>query len=422
MHKWFAYDEKKPGNLIFTSLVIFSLILILFGVISSPISQLLPGVWQILTARAVLITDSIMIGGLGAAFLNAGLVSLISLFYLWLCKAPLSGITIAAIFLMAGFALFGKDIWNIQPILLGGWLYSRYIGEPFSRFIYISMFATGLAPVVTELAVIGGDVLLLRFLIPVGTGILVGFVLPAIAVFTVRVHQGYNIFNVGFAAGMVGMVLASLFKSAGYDFGSRLEWSTGNNLHLSVFLFILFGGMFLFGFFYNGKSLNGLTRITRHSGRSVADFIYHDGFPVVLMNMGLLGAMATAYVLLAGGELNGPTIGGIFAVSGFGGFGMHLRNVIPPMFGLVVSSFWMVWQLNDPAVLLAALFAAGLAPIAGQFGWKWGMLAGAIHGSVVLNLNFLHGGLNLYNNGFSAGLVCIVLVPLIEALQRDHVR
>ena len=65
------------------------------------------------------------------------------------------------------------------------------------------------------------------------------------------------------------------------------------------------------------------------------------------------------------------------------------------------------------------LAGAKLAPIAGQFGWGWGMLAGAIHASVVLNTGFLHGGLNLYNNGFSAGLVCIVLVPLIESLRKE---
>ena len=88
------------------------------------------------------------------------------------------------------------------------------------------------------------------------------------------------------------------------------------------------------------------------------------------------------------------------------------------MAGVVLSSFFMVWRLSDPDVLLAALFSTGLAPIAGQFGWKWGVIAGVVHASVVLNVGFLHGGLNLYNNGFAAGLVCIVLIPLIEALQK----
>lgn len=419
MRKWFAYDEKNPGGLIFSTMVLFSLVLILFGVICGPPEQLLPGIWRIITERAVLITDSMMVGGMGAAFVNAGLVSLLSLVILRACKATVSGITIAAVLLMAGFSLFGKDVWNILPILLGGWLYAKFKREPFSRYVYITLFGTALAPVVTELAVTGGDLYLLRLLIPLAVGILVGFILPAISVFTVRVHQGYNLYNVGFAAGLVGMVLASVFKSFGYVFGTRLEWSTGKNLQLSVFLFILFGAMFLAGFLYNGKSLKNLVRITRHSGRSVADFVHHDGYPVVLMNMGLIGALATVYVLAAGGELNGPTVGGVLTVCGFGGFGKHVRNIVPVMLGVVISSFLMVWQLSDPAVLLAALFATGLAPIAGQFGWKWGVLAGAVHASVVLNVSFLHGGLNLYNNGFSAGLVCIVLVPLIEALRRD---
>lgn len=38
---------------------------------------------------------------------------------------------------------------------------------------------------------------------------------------------------------------------------------------------------------------------------------------------------------------------------------------------------------------------------------------------VVLCVGALHGGLNLYNNGFSAGLVCIILIPLIEVFQKE---
>ncbi|MTM05274.1 DUF1576 domain-containing protein, partial [Turicibacter sanguinis] len=31
----------------------------------------------------------------------------------------------------------------------------------------------------------------------------------------------------------------------------------------------------------------------------------------------------------------------------------------------------------------------------------------------------LHAGLNLYNNGFSAGIVAAILVPLIEAFRKE---
>ena len=49
-----------------------------------------------------------VIGSIGAAFVNAGLVTLISIaLTLWI-KTPYTGSTIAMIFLMGGFALFGK--------------------------------------------------------------------------------------------------------------------------------------------------------------------------------------------------------------------------------------------------------------------------------------------------------------------------
>ena len=198
-----------------------------------------------------------------------------------------------------------------------------------------------------------------------------------------------------------------------------MVWSTGYNLPFSIFLFLLFGIMVFTGFWLNGKRFSGFSRIHRHTGRSVADFILLDGYPLVLINMGVVGGFATAYVLLVGGDLNGPTIGGILTICGFGAFGKHMRNIVPVMAGVVISSYFMVWKLDSPSVLLAALFSTGLAPISGQYGWKWGILAGILHASVVLNTNILHGGLNLYNNGFAAGLVCMVLLPLIEAFRKE---
>ena len=39
--------------------------------------------------------------------------------------------------------------------------------------------------------------------------------------------------------------------------------------------------------------------------------------------------------------------------------------------------------------------------------------------AIVQNTSYLYGGLNLYNNGFSAGLTCIIMIPLIEALKSE---
>jgi len=37
---------------------------------------------------------------------------------------------------------------------------------------------------------------------------------------------------------------------------------------------------------------------------------------------------------------------------------------------------------------------------------------------MVLNIDVLHGGLNLYNNGFSGGLVAMMIIPLLDLSQQ----
>ena len=53
-----------------------------------------------------------------------------------------------------------------------------------------------------------------------------------------------------------------------------------------------------------------------------------------------------------------------------------------------------------------------LAPIAGRFGIIAGIFAGFVHVSMAFNVGYLHGGINLYNNGFSGGFVAAMLVPI----------
>ncbi|MGD9922920.1 MAG: DUF1576 domain-containing protein, partial [Pseudorhodoplanes sp.] len=71
----------------------------------------------------------------------------------------------------------------------------------------------------------------------------------------------------------------------------------------------------------------------------------------------------------------------------------------------------------DPSGLLAALFGTTLAPIAGRFGWHWGIVAGFLHSSAARSVGSVHGGLNLYNNGFAAGIVAAVLAAVIIAIE-----
>ena len=83
------------------------------------------------------------------------------------------------------------------------------------------------------------------------------------------------------------------------------------------------------------------------------------------------------------------------------------------MFGIILCTFFNIWEINSPSVILSLLFGTTLAPIAGSFGWLWGIIAGVLHACLVMNITYLHGGMILYNNGFSGGLVCMFLLPLI---------
>ena len=153
------------------------------------------------------------------------------------------------------------------------------------------------------------------------------------------------------------------------------------------------------------------------AGQAPTDFIALAGLGPTLANMGLAGAVGTLYVLAVGGDLNGPVIGAILTIVGFAAFGKRPRNIVPIMAGVFLGSLFKPFGAADPSIVLAALFGTTLAPIAGRFGWHWGVVAGLVHSSAALSVGSLHAGLNLYNNGFAAGLVASVLVPVIVAIR-----
>ena len=252
-------------------------------------------------------------------------------------------------------------------------------------------------------------------------GIIVGFVTPTVAALTASIHKGMLVYNVGLAAGMVGTGVVAVLKNFGWEFSAvGGSWSTGNDLLLGLYMAVLFGLLTLCGYILNGNSFAGLGQLRKYSGQSPSDYTRLAGLPVTLLNMGVLGFMSTAYVLAVGGALNGPTIGGIFTVCGFGAFCLHYYNVIWPVVGIALLSVVSVWSLDEPAILLAVLFSTAICPIAGKHGELWGIAAGMVHVSIVRQTAVNYGWLNLYNNGFAAGLTCIVLLPLIGVVEKEH--
>lgn len=388
-------------------------------ILDNPINTI-NGLKRILTTPDSLITDYMGVGGASAAFLNSAIVTFLSLFMIDFVKVKYNGTTISSIFLMTAFSLFGKNFFNILPIILGVYIYAKFQKNAFRKYIYIALLGTSISPVVSEIALtFDGGLTPLSITCGIIVGAFAGFLLPALSLDALRILQGFNLYNTGFAAGLIGVLFASCLTSFGYDSPNRMVWTYGIDPFLAITLYVLFLSFILIGFLLNGKSFNGYSKVFRHSGRAVADFTVMDGVPIAFINMGIVGVFAISYIYIIGGDLNGPTIGAILTIVGFGALGKHLKNMIPPMIGVLTVSLVSSWTLTDPAIQLAALFCTGLAPISGTFGIGWGIVAGALHSVIVLCVTSLHGGLNLYNNGFAAGLVVMLLHPTIEALTRD---
>lgn len=411
-------DKSKTAVLIERVLWMTAISMILFAFAFDTPIGIAQGIWKMILHPDGLIVDYSSVGGFGAMFMNAGLIMAVSIVIVKLSRVTANGATIACIFLMAGFSMFGKNIVNIWPIILGVYLYSKAQKEHFSRYVYIALYGTALAPLITEVMMAASSVPS-KIVFSLLAGALIGFLLPPLASYCLRVHQGYNLYNVGFAAGLVGTMIVSVMKSFGFEVTSQLVWTYENNPLVVGYMLTLSAVLMVTGLLMQ-KDKRAIKRIYRHSGRLVADFILLDGLPVTLFNMGSLGIFATAYILITGGSINGATMGGILTIIGFGAFGKHLRNVIPVVAGVYLGSLVKMWNINDPSVQLAALFGTSLAPISGQFGWQYGVLVGFLHSSMVLNTSILHGGLNLYNNGFSAGLLALIIVPVIESIKKRH--
>ncbi|MGN0159321.1 MAG: DUF1576 domain-containing protein [Brotaphodocola sp.] len=379
--------------------------------------DLIRGLVEIIYEPDFLITDYFVIGGVGASFLNAGILSLISIVIVYCLDMDVDGHTITSACLMFGFSLFGKNLLNIWAILVGVILYAKYHKTPVSRYIYIGFYGTSLSPIITQVMWVGEWPVLMRVVVSLLIGITIGFVLPPLATHVHAAHKGYSLYNVGFAGGIIATIIVSLLKSFGITTESRLIWSSGNNPWFLVVLSIFFGGMIVLGFIGDRKVLEKYRSILKSTGHGGSDYYKTNGGAATMVNMGVNGLFVTWLFHLLGGDLNGPTIGSIFTVVGFSATGKHIRNIAPVMFGVWMASKAKQWNITDPSPALAFMLSTTLAPIAGEFGILAGILAGFLHSSVALNVGIVYGGMNLYNNGFAGGLVAIFLVPIIVSVR-----
>lgn len=406
----------------FRLLMLLPTFFMLVALVLQPPAEIMRGMIQIMKEPDFLITDYIVVGGVSAALLNASILTYLCIWILYHLGMEMDGHTITSCCLMFGFSLFGKNILNIWTILLGVAVYARYHKTSIKNYIYIGFYGTSLSPIITQVMQIGHLPILWRLLLSVVVGVGIGFVLPPLSTHVHYSHKGYSLYNVGFSAGIIATVVMSLFKSFGIQTESRSIWATGYNDLFLVLLLIFFSGLILIPFFLSDHVIERYRHILSTYGIGGTDYVKSEGMAPVLVNMGINGLFAMSFVILVGGELNGPTLGGIFTIVGFSATGKHLRNIMPIMFGVLLASFLKKWNITDPGPMLALLFSTTLAPIAGEFGIFAGIIAGFLHSSLALNVGSVYAGMNLYNNGFAGGILAMFMVPVIVSIKDRRAR
>lgn len=380
--------------------------------------NILSGYLNILQSPSVLVSDFIYIGGLGATLFNVATVMVFNIVMLRVLKFDMSGPVFAGVLTIAGFSFFGKNIFNSLPLYAGIWLYARTQRLEFKSFMIVVLFSTGISPLVSFF--IFGTGWPYHYGVPAGivAGMMTGFILPAFSAHTIRFHKGYNLYNIGFAMGIISMLWAAILNSFSINLSVGGPTSEAAHEALVIITLILSTVFLMLAYLIDAKAHRRYGELMRSSGRLVTDFVREYGRPVTLLNVAVMGYISLALVLVLGLKINGPVMSGILTVMGFGAFGKHPRNALPVMFGAWLGVTLTNYSLDSVGMVIALLFVTAVAPIAGRYGVWVGILAGFVHIIITpFALNF-QGGFDLYNNGFAAGFAAALIIPIIEALKK----
>ena len=417
---------KKILNYIHNDLyfeIICFILLILSVCLQGPY-ELFTGFVKILTSSGHLLTDFVYVGGIGAALLNVALVMILNNILVRLLGVKMSGPVYSALYILAGFSFFGKTILNIIPIYFGVWLFSKYKHIPVRALVISLLFSSGISPLVSLIMFGIGLPLYASIPLAIICGIVAGFIIPAFSAHTVTFHEGYNLYNSGFAIGVISIVFYAILSLFGAKIEPQALYDNETSIVLLVILIALSVLSIIAALIGEKGVFKKWLRLHKASGRLMTDFIREYSVEAVLLNFGIIGLFFTGLCLIFKVPINGIIFGTILSNMGLAAFGLHLLNGLPVWVGcaigilakkLIGGSLELAFP-EDLSIVVAFIFASCLAPISGKYGPIYGLVAGFIHMCVIPFAILLTGGLNLYNNGFAAGFEASILAVCGEQI------
>ena len=390
------------------------------------------GLWKIVSNPSKVSTNYFAVGGYAATFLNMGLVALCCLLLYCLPGAVANNASTLAFILTLGFGSWGINVLNIWPTVLGVVLYALVKREKISSQVNAMLFSTGIAPLITDLLIRYPHAEAIGFNwaglgIAMLVGLAIGFFLPAGLAASPKIHKGFDLYSAALPVGMTAFFLqAILFKTMGVtlpDAPAAETLKVASQMTVNIFCGAVFGLCIIFAFILGCKPKDYWKLLS--DPELVTNFSSTYGNATFLMNVGVYGLFILGYYNLIGASFNGVTFGIIFCMLACCNSGSHPGNVWPIMLGYVAASFVFGWlsalaggtfagAINAQAIMVGLCYANGLSPIADKYGWRYGFIAAVMHYLLVTSVPALHGGYCLYNGGFTAALICIILVPELE--------
>ncbi len=396
--------------------------------------SMLSGLWQILSGTGKISTNYFALGGYAATFLNMGLVCAAGLGLFLVFGGTPNNVSTLAVILTVGFASWGINILNIWPTVLGVVLYGLVKKEKLGTLVNAMLFSTGIAPLISELMLRYPNAQTVGFNLPgvllaLAVGFVIGFFLPAGLAHSPKVHKGFDLYSAALPIGMTAFLLnAALYKTMGVELPAAPDAQTltvASRMTVNLFCCILFGLCIVLALALGCRPGDYRKLLSAPTPSVTAA----QGNAVFLMNVGVYGLFILAYYNLIGASFNGVTFGILFCMLATCNSGSHPGNVWPIMLGYVLASLVCGWlstlvggsfamTINAQAICVGLCYANGLSPICDKYGWQYGLLAAALHYLLVTSVPNLHGGFCLYNGGFTAALICLILVPQLERFAR----
>ena len=445
--------ERTNNKIISIYTLSVSLVLVFASVVAAVVTgegfkEVLDGFLRILLSPARNMPDYFELGGLAAACFNAGICGLACSILIAVNPTPARSVMLSGFFLVIAHGFYGLNFLNMWPCFLGVVIYCLVRKQSLGENLGIAMFATALAPFISEfffafpigsrVLVFGVEFSIVGVVVGCLASVMFGFIVPALLPGTTKMHRGFNLYKAGLAIGLFGIfIFALMFKTLGLDPSGEVEYQ--NEIYESfgrsypVFVNVVWGGIFLLtavaGIILCKGNFTGYRALLKKDGH-LDDFCEQFGMKTCLINIGIYGLFILLYFNLAifctdGVGFTGNVAGLIFAAVTFSASGQHPKNVYPILIGYtllsatvhvicLVSGLDIPWTLSTQSYFGGAAFATGLCPIASKFGVKFGIIAGALSAVICTSTAQMHGGLMLYNGGFTAGLTAMLMVPILD--------